>query len=233
MLLLLQAALMLSAALCNPQPSTSLFVASGFWQTCAPSHQGGCRFRPVVAACVTAVSTGLSGFEFLVSVWRLNEGIFIFFSPVCVSSVYWAMDNRGSLISTSAFAVCMSSFRVCLLQLLKWMDDAIPLSALALPGYWECVSFRGRERERHREGCRWMKLILDVCTAGWVVARQWQPVCFIFSKNIPDFSFSHMHKHSLCFGFFSPIAKDTRYLWAAAVAGAWRSGIYGNMRQKL
>lgn len=36
---------------------------------------------------------------------------------------------------------------------------------------------------RHRGGCHWMKLSLDVCLAGWVVARQRQCVCFIFREN--------------------------------------------------
>lgn len=154
----------------------------------------GCWFRPVVAARVTAVLRGLSGWELLVSVWCFNWVIFsfslrpghffflfvlfFFFVPtIHLAIVSW----RNLMVSACAPAACMCPFRVRLLWLPSWMDDAIPLSSLYQAA--ECLRVCLFERETQRGGCRWMKLSLDVCPAGWVVARQRQCVCFIFREN--------------------------------------------------
>lgn len=88
------------------------------------------------------------------SQWRHFWGGFlcalgVFFLPEISCTI---VSQRNLVVSACALAVCMSPFRVWLLRLLSWMDDATPLPSLYQAA--ECVRVCLLERERQRGGCR-------------------------------------------------------------------------------
>lgn len=122
----------LSAALCNPRPSTSLFKASGFWQACVSAS------GVTVLTCGyfmrdSSFKGGLSSWELLVSVWCHSPDISQLFSSLCTcffaSSLLTAIiSQRYLIISACVLAVCMSPFRAgCCNCFNGWMMQLLSL----------------------------------------------------------------------------------------------------------
>lgn len=93
------------------------------------------------------------GFQSDVSIEKFLGGVFcvpwLCFLPEISCTI---VSQRNLVVSACALAVCMSPFRVWLLRLLSWMDDATPLPSLYQAA--ECVRVCLLEQETQRGGCR-------------------------------------------------------------------------------